>query len=86
MKKERLEYLLNTMYYEYLETNEAQEVIDYVKRIEEENEHLKLIIKEVREYIENNFDKCGICVSGTDMPYSYIEELLEILDKVGDNK
>lgn len=35
------------------------------------------------EYIKENFDKIGICVSGSDLPYSYIEELLEIL---GENK
>ena len=44
------------------------------------------IIKEVREYIEENFYQSGGCVGGTDLPYSYIEELLEILDKVGDEK
>ena len=31
------------------------------------------------EYIKENFDKTGICVSGSDLPYSYIEKLLEIL-------
>lgn len=31
------------------------------------------------EYIKENFDKTGECVSGSDLPYSYIEDLLEIL-------
>lgn len=46
-----------------------------------EIERLHNIIKKVREYIESNFDKSGVCVSGSDLPYSYIDELLEILDK-----
>jgi len=36
-------------------------------------------INKAREYIKENFDKTGICVSGSDLPYSYIEELLNIL-------
>ena len=51
-----------------------------------ENERLNAIIDELEEridkaieYIKDNFDKTGICVSGSDLPYSYIEELLKIL-------
>ena len=47
----------------------------------DEIERLHSIIKEVREYIEDNFYQSGGCVGGTDLPYSYIEELLEILEK-----
>ena len=54
-------------------------LLDYIQQKEN-------IIKEVREYIEENFYQSGGCVGGTDLPYSYIEELLEILDKVGDEK
>ena len=31
------------------------------------------------EYIEKEFEEVGCCVSGSDLPYSYIEELLDIL-------
>ena len=31
------------------------------------------------DYINNNFDKTGVNISGTDLPYSYIEDLLNIL-------
>ena len=54
---------------------------DRLKDRNEEIERLNNIIKEVREYIEDNFYQSGGCVGGTDLPYSYIEELLEILDK-----
>lgn len=36
-------------------------------------------IDKALEYIKENFDETGICVSGSDLPYSYIEDLLEIL-------
>ena len=54
---------------------------EFLKESNEEIERLQSIIKEVREYIEDNFYQSGGCVGGTDLPYSYIEELLEILDK-----
>ena len=55
---------------------------DSIMELEMENTDLEYIIKEVREYIKENFDKTCICVSGSDLLYSYIDELLEILDKV----
>ena len=68
--------------------NEIEDIPQYIedlevdnKSLKQENKILNSIIKEVREYIESNFDKSGVCVSGSDLPYSYIDELLEILDK-----
>ena len=45
MSKERLEKLLNGVYYEYLDIDEAQELIDYVQELQQENEKLKEKIK-----------------------------------------
>ena len=47
MNKERLEYLVNEMYYNYLEQNEAKELIDYIVDLEKR-------IKNSIEYIEND--------------------------------
>ena len=65
----------------------------YIHQLETENKQLRIALQECRkaleeeittkkkaiEYIKENFDKTGICVSGSDLPYSYIEELLQIL-------
>lgn len=49
--------------------------------LEIQDENMKLARRIIRaiDYIKENFDKTGICVSGSDLPYSYIEELLAIL-------
>jgi len=47
-----------------------------------ENKRLKSIINKARQYIEDNFDRSGINVSGSDLPFSYIEDLLLILNEV----
>lgn len=47
--------------------------------VQRDYENLQQKINKSIEYIKENFDKTGICVSGSDLPYSYIEELLEIL-------
>ena len=36
MNKERLEYLINEMYYNYLEQDEAKELIDYILNLQQE--------------------------------------------------
>ena len=51
---------------------------DYIKKMQEENEQLHSIIKEVREY----FDDLEIFAPSRDIKY----DILEILDKVGDIK
>ena len=48
----------------------------------DENKRLKSIINKARQYIEDNFDRSGINVSGSDLPFSYIEDLLLILNEV----
>ena len=42
MSEERLEKLCNKMYYDYLEKEEAQEIINYIHLLEEENKQLKI--------------------------------------------
>ena len=41
MTKEELEILLNKMYYDYVDREEAQKIIDYIKNLEKENQELK---------------------------------------------
>lgn len=47
--------------------------------IEELYDDLQQRLDKAIKYIENEFDEVGCCVSGSDLPYSYIEELLDIL-------
>lgn len=47
IEKERLEYLVNQMYYNYLNQNEAKELIDYIK-------YLSKRIDNAIQYIEND--------------------------------
>ena len=53
MNKEELEKLINKMYYEYLDTEEAQKIIDYIKKLEQENK----ILKENAEHNDKVVDK-----------------------------
>lgn len=41
MNKEELEILLNKMYYDYVDREEAQKIIDYIKNLEKEKQELK---------------------------------------------
>ena len=41
MNKEELEILLNKMYYDYVDREETQKIIDYIKNLEKENQELK---------------------------------------------
>lgn len=41
MNKEEKEKLLNKLYYDYLDNNEAKKVIDYIINLEKENQRLK---------------------------------------------
>lgn len=41
MSEERKEKLFNKMYYDYLEREEAEEVIDYLLKLEEKNKQLQ---------------------------------------------
>lgn len=44
-----------------------------------ENDILKDRIDKAIEYINKEFEEVGCCVDGSDLPYSYIAELLDIL-------
>lgn len=68
MSEERLEKLCNKMYYDYLEKEEAQEIINYIHLLEEKNKQLKEDKKEAVKYINR-----------TQMPEGYKKVLLEIL-------
>lgn len=70
MNKERLEYLVNEMYYNYLEQNEAQELIDYI-------EDLQQRISRAIEYIKN--ENLRIVDISKEIPELCEKELLEIL-------
>ena len=59
------------------EYKEIDKLLEY--KGEESYSELRAKIDKAIEYIKENFDKTGIYVSGSDLPYSYIEELLEIL-------
>lgn len=41
--------------------------------------NLQTRIDKAIEYIEKEFEEVGCCVDGSDLPYSYIAELLSIL-------
>lgn len=41
MNKEELEILINKMYYDYVDREEAQKIIDYINNFEKENQELK---------------------------------------------
>lgn len=58
---------------------EKHELQHKIIDLRQSKEELQDKIDKAIEYIKENFDKTGICVSGSDLPYSYIEELLEIL-------
>lgn len=53
MNKERLEKLCNKMYYSYLDEEEAQELIDYYKNMEQENKHLSIQLDQALKDYEN---------------------------------
>ena len=53
MTEQRLEKLWNKAYYYYLDEEEAQELIDYYKNMEQENKHLNLQLDQaLKEYEE----------------------------------
>ena len=54
MNKERLEYLVNEMYYNYLEQNEAQELIDYIKDLEQRINDAKDVVKEIKLHYQQH--------------------------------
>ena len=66
------------------QANEIQNLIESNNKFEMENIRLNNIIKEVREYIENNseiFDG-GLCTGD----YFELKDIVEILDKVEDKQ
>ena len=72
MSEERLEKLCNKMYYDYLEKEEAQEIINYIHLLEEENKQLK---------IENAYYKSKI-LGGN----SQLQELNDKIEILGDKE
>ena len=72
MNKERLEYLVNEMYYNYLEKDEAQELTNYIKNLEQRIDKAIDKIKELYEIGEEWYwDTYEI--------KDYVEEIDEIL-------
>ena len=77
--KQLLDYIINLQ--------QENEELKAVKRqlqirnmsLEEWYSYHKATIDKAVEYIKENFDKTGIYVSGSDLPYSYIDNLLNIL-------
>ena len=69
----------------YLEHNDVDEFYDYITNLQEENERLNNIIKEVREYVNKNINRDFLDLehSGEVTIKLEIKGLLEILDKVG---
>lgn len=98
MSEERLEYLVNKMYYEYLDTIEAKELIDYIEQSKLTNQALSGCLKIDKEKIDYYVDRCEQLEKVLDEIREYIKEkekdgtlwsvkatdgLLQILDKVG---
>ena len=78
MSEELIEKIITYNYNEY-----GAEFGDALVDLKHENEWLHHIIKEVREYIQNDI-KGNYFKRYDDEVYEMCEELLEILDKVGD--
>lgn len=74
MSKERLEYLMNQTYYNYLYTDEAQELIDYINQLQQENQQLKSVLDEIRDVLNNQMDYREFV--------DVVNAIEEILDKV----
>ena len=72
-----LHYITN-LQEENIKLISENETIKNIKYMVDETIYKSRIDKAI-EYITKNFDKTGICVSGSDLPFSYIEELLDIL-------
>ena len=72
------------MLFELKQENERLSEILVWKQEHEKELHTR--IEKAVEYIQNNFDKTGECVSGSDLPYSYIEDLLNILQNGDDSQ
>lgn len=76
MSEEKLEKYWNKVYYDYLEQEEAKELIDYYKNMEQENKQLKDKINNALNYIKWHYDL------GTKKEVSFCllrDRLLEIL-------
>lgn len=57
MNYDRIEYLLNQVYYNYLSKEEANELIDYITNLEKENQKLnkyKSIVDNLINYLDKN--------------------------------
>ena len=52
---------------------------NYITNLQQEKEDYKSKVEKAIEYINEEFDCTGVCISGSDLPYSYIEDLLNIL-------
>lgn len=77
-------YLCNQYYMLY--KHEIKKLVSYIEKLQQENTHLKSVLKEIREYIKNtNF--WGLY---EDIPMSevkYGDDILEIIDKgIGEDK
>lgn len=78
MNKEELEKLINKMYYEYLDTEEAQKIIDYIKKLEQENK----ILKENAEHNDKVVDKVNW---GNQQLKKENQKYKEVIDKAINN-
>lgn len=56
MNEIRLNELLNKIYYEYLDSHEAEEFIIYFKKLKQDKDNLQSKIDKAIEYIENNLE------------------------------
>ena len=52
MNEERLEHLVNEMYYNYLEQDEAKELIDYITNLQQELTKYKERCEKAIEYVK----------------------------------
>ena len=61
--------------------NQPKEIIEYIKYLQTQLQQKENIIKEVREYIEENSKSYSLPQTIKDMRYIDFYKLLEILDK-----
>lgn len=77
MNKEKLEILLNKMYYDYVDREEAQKIIDYIKNLEQRIDKSIEINKQIKEFVYN--EMVDRCIPGSTELYELVKEERKIL-------
>jgi DNA polymerase II large subunit len=62
MNKERLEYLVNEMYYNYLEQDEAQELVNYINDLQQRIDKAKDFCNKQKQKMYKSRNKIALFV------------------------